>query len=257
MLAAHIDDSGSQGEGPVFVLAGYVADTNQWKRFSDQWQIALDIKPNLKVVKIQHALRLEEGWGRFKASQRDERMKRFASIIHRHVKMGVVAVAGWEDMRRIRDEFFPKERFPKGKFQPYAVLFHGLMSTLILRLHQKGIREKVDFVFDTQGALGRMAVEMFDHIYQDLPPELAAMVGGPPIHRDDEEVLPLQAAHTIAWLHRRHAHENNLNCDLGDWKPKQPYLRKLGEIPTLYTWFPYERLAPLFSRAQKTLSVGA
>jgi hypothetical protein len=36
MLVAHIDDSGTDGSGPVFLLAGYVADTNQWKRFSDQ-----------------------------------------------------------------------------------------------------------------------------------------------------------------------------------------------------------------------------
>jgi hypothetical protein len=188
---------------------------------------------------------------------RDERMKRFASIIHRHVKMAVVASAGWEDIRRIKNEFFPKNRFPKGKFQPYNVLFHGLMSSLIHQLYERGVREKIDFVFDMQGALGKMAVETFDRIWGELTPKLAALVGGRPIHRDDKEILPLQAAHTIAWLYRRYAQENNLSHDLCGWKPTQPYLKKLGQIPTMCTWFPYERLAPLFSVAVKTLAAKA
>jgi hypothetical protein len=102
-----------------------------------------------------------------------------------------------------------------------------------------------------------MAAGIFDALRHDLPAELAALVSGRPVHRNDEEVFPLQAAHTIAWLHRRYAHEYNLTCDLADWKPKQTYLKKLGEIPTLYTWYPYERLAKLLLRAQKELAAGA
>jgi hypothetical protein len=248
MLAAHIDDSGSQGEGPVFILAGYVADTEQWKKFSDQWQIALDLKPKLKIVKVQHAFRLEEGWGRFNAAQRDARLKRFSSIIHRHVKMGIVVSCGWDDLTKLKKEFFPK-----GGFQAYSILFNGLMSDLVRHLHMRGVREKIDFVFDEQGALGRMAVQIFENIWHDLPPELAQMVGGRPIHRDDEEVLPLQAAHTIAWVHRRDAHEHNRIDFPNGWKPTQRCLKKLGEIPTLYSWYPYERLERNFSLAQAEL----
>ena len=107
MLAAHIDDSGSQGEGPVFVLAGYVAYTDQWKKFSDQWQMALDTRPRLKVAKINHAVRLEEGWGRMNGKQRDERMKLFSAIIHRHVWSGIVVSSGWDDLRRLKREISP------------------------------------------------------------------------------------------------------------------------------------------------------
>jgi hypothetical protein len=252
MLTAYIDDSGSQREGPVFILAGYIAETERWKRFSDQWQIGLDLEPKLNVVKIQHALRFEEHWGRFNAAQRDKRLKRFASIIRKHVQMSVVVSSGWADLLRIKKEFFPK-----GKFHPYAILFQGLTATVVRHFYDRGVREKVSFVFDEQGALGRMAVGIFEAIWRDLPFELAELVAGRPIHRNDEEVFPLQAAHTIAWLHRRYAHEQNLTGDLGDWKPKQSYLKKLGEIPTLYSWYPYERLAGYFSRALKELAAGA
>lgn len=249
VLTAYIDDSGSQGEGPAFILAGYVADKEQWKAFAEQWQIALDLKPKLTIVKIQHALRLEEGWGRFNSQQRDERLKRFASIIHRHVKMGVVVSCGWDDLRRIKKEFFPKD-----KFQPYSILFNGLMGDVIKHLDWLGIQEQVDFVFDDQGASAKMAVQIFDAVLPDLPTRLTNFIASRPIHRSDDEVLPLQAAHTIAWLHRRHAQQRGLANDLGKWTPPLRILKKLGEIPTLYNWYPYERLAFNFSKARAELA---
>jgi hypothetical protein len=250
MLAAFIDDSGSQGEGPVFILGGYVANTNDWKRFSDQWQMALDLPPKLKLVKIQHALRLEEGWGRFKDTQRDERLKRFASIIHSHVMFSVLAVAGWDDLRRVKKEFAKY-----GKFTAYGILFHGLMAAIVHHLKNQKIKEKIDFVFDEQGLLGKMATADFDWYRDRLPPELGEFIGGRPIHRNDEEFLPLQAAHTIAWLYRRYAHENNLTGDLHTWMPSQACLRKLRKIPCLYQSFPYERLSEVLKEAAELRNV--
>jgi hypothetical protein len=256
MLAAHIDDSGSDGAGPVFVLAGYVADSNQWKRFSDQWQLALDLRPKLNPLKIQEALRFEELWGRSKQEDRDERLKRFASIIHKHVQFGIAISSGWDDLRRIKKEFFPKRKNEQ-RFEPYIVLFHGLMASLAAHLVRQRIQQKVDFVFDEQGALGHIALGQFDRIVDTLPSELIKFVAGRPIHRNDEEVLPLQAAHTIAWLIRRYAYENNLTGDLSGWKPTQPYFEKLGKISMLYDWYPYERLAESFDQARIELAKSA
>lgn len=243
MLVAHVDDSGSNGEGPVFILAGYVADTDQWKRFSDQWQMALDLRPKLKVLKIQHALRLEELFGRTKPKERDERLKRFASIIHRHVRFGIVAFASWEDIRRLKREFsIPKD-------MPYLLLYHQLMARVTTWIAENEIDKKVDFVFDEQGRLSKIAPATFAQMPPDIAPELQKLVGGPPIHRSDEQVLPLQAAHTIAWLVRRYAHENNLTGEaLSLWEPTQRYLGKLRDIDMLWSWTNYDRLAERLSR---------
>jgi hypothetical protein len=252
MLVAHIDDSGNNKQGPAFILAGYVATVQQWVKFSDQWQMAMDLKPKLDIVKVQDALRRENHWGRLTAAQRDERLKRFAAIIHKHVRMAVVASASWEDLKRIEQEFFPKATVRKEKFNPYCALFNGLAADLIRNLKRWGINEKIDFVFDEQGASGEMALRIFDDIWDDIPQEIKAMIGGRPIHRSDSDVLPLQAAHTIAWLHRRHAHETN-EVYFPKYKPSEPSLRKLGKIATLYCIYPYERLADYFSRAQARL----
>lgn len=245
MLAAHIDDSGSHGQGPVFVLGGYVANVTQWKKFSEQWQMALDLAPKLEVVKIQHALRLEEGWGRMRAKQRDERMKRFASIVHKHVMFSVIISSPWDGLRRIKKEFFST-----GKFPPYLLLVNMLMAVVVGRLKEARIREMVSFVFDEQGALSKASVEQFIRLRESLPAEAMAMIAGPPHFQDDKKVLPLQAAHNIAWLHRRFAAENNVTVgDLAGWQPKQPYLRKLRKIPTLYAYCPYELLHEVFTTA--------
>lgn len=261
MLAAHVDDSGSQGEGPVFVLAGYVADTDQWGRFSDQWQMSLDLSPKLSVFKIQQALRGEELWGRTKQTDREKRVKRFASIIQKHVQFGVSVSSGWDDLRRIQEEFFPKEELQRQhqKYHPYFILFHALMANVIHHLLRLKKNCQVDFVFDEQGALGHLAAEQFDWLVGTLPTHLAKYVAGRPIHRDDEKVLPLQAAHTLAWLIRRYADENNLTGDLSGWHPKESFLRKLraGPVPMLYTWYPYERLAEFFNQAKRELGKSA
>ena len=104
-----------------------------------------------------------------------------------------------------------------------------------------------------------MALEQFDSIVDTLPSHLVKYVGGRPIYRDDEEVLPLQSANTIAWLIRRYAGENNLTGDLSGWQPKQLFLRKLAprNIPMLYSWYPYERLAEFFNQAKAGLASSA
>lgn len=254
MLAAHIDDSGSNGQGPVFVLGGYVASVIQWKGFSEQWQMALDLPPKLKVVKIQHALRPEEGWARIRdPKQRNERIKRFASITHKYAHKGIVVSAGWNDLKRIKKEFLQR---PKEKLNPpfYLLLINVLMSRLLSELLQEGYRGQVDFVCDEQGALSEITVDQFNRMRATLPKELAQFIAGPPMFRDDEQVLPLQAAHNIAWLHRRFAAEHDVaDRPLADWIPEGKCLAKLKQIPTNYYHCSYDYMAAIFSLAKDKL----
>jgi hypothetical protein len=50
MLQAYVDASTEEGE--LFVLAGYIAPAEKWKRLSDDWQAELDRPQKLAVFKM-------------------------------------------------------------------------------------------------------------------------------------------------------------------------------------------------------------
>ena len=54
MLQAYIDDSGN-GDPPVYVLAGFVASSDEWEIFTDEWQALLDAPPRLEYFKMKEA----------------------------------------------------------------------------------------------------------------------------------------------------------------------------------------------------------
>src|SRR5262245_66278423 len=54
MLQAYVDDS-CLGEGPVGLLAGWIAPAADWARFSDDWDQALSMSPRLCYFKSSEA----------------------------------------------------------------------------------------------------------------------------------------------------------------------------------------------------------
>ena len=64
MLRAFIDDSGSGGDSPWYVLAGYVGTTEAWNAFDKPWREMLDDPPKLeyfKVVRLKVCVRTVNG----------------------------------------------------------------------------------------------------------------------------------------------------------------------------------------------------
>jgi hypothetical protein len=247
MLIAHIDDSGSNKQGPIMVLAGYVARLTRWMGFNEEWQTALDEKPKLAYFKIKEAIRLEEQFGRFKPEQRDDRVFKLCSIIQKYVDFGVVASFKWSVFQQAQSVA------PRTFFQPYGTLFHGMMSGVLNRILDADPYARLLFVFDEQGAAGHLASKIFDAIFPELNPrEQKALMGVS--HLSDQDVLPLQAADCLAWLMRRHAQDHpNCDEDLADWEPPKPYLEPLRPIPRLHTYYPIERFRNILRMHAKEL----
>ncbi len=65
-----------------------------------------------------------------------------------------------------------------------------------------GIDEPIDFVFDDESEKTRLA-GMWDMLKLSSSPEIRRNMGGEPIFRKDEKVLPLQAADLYAWWVRK------------------------------------------------------
>jgi hypothetical protein len=241
MLAAYIDDSGSEKQGPVMVLAGYVARFTRWMNFSDEWQTALDEQPKLAYFKLKEALRLEEQFGRLRPQQRDARVFKFCSIIRKYVDFGIVSSFRWADLEAVKKEF--PEEFP---LEGYSVLFNGTMSGVLNGILKDDPNARLLFVFDEQGTAGHLGTRIFDRMVDSLSPDEQKAIMGVS-HVDDKTVFPLQAADTLAWLMRRHAFSNP-NCanDLGDWRPEKPCLEPLRSIPRYHTHYPKKRFQSIF-----------
>jgi hypothetical protein len=248
MFAAYLDDSGSQKEGPVFVMAGFVAGWSAWMSFSEEWQAALDKEPKLTYFKVKEAIRLEEQFGRFTERERDERCRELFSVIERNVDFGVVASMRWYGYEKVR------KQYPTIPLFPYQLLVMGSMSTIMTQLFKAMPYPRIYYVFDDHKKEAPMAEESMDAILPLLlEKERQAHMGLS--HMDDAEILPLQAADSIAWLMRRHVFENR-NCamDLGDWKPNKGFLNPLAKIPKLFTHYPEERLKRLFEMYEEERS---
>lgn len=244
MLVAYFDDSGSQKQGPVMVVAGWVARVTPWIEFSDQWQALLDEKPGLGYFKLREASRCEEQFGRFRPKQRDDRVLKFLSLVRKYVAFGVVSSFNWSELKTAQKETTAMI------FDPYQVLFHGIMATVVYEVLKIDPNARILFVFDIQGAAGRRAEMILERVLPILPPRLRNAVMGVS-ELDDKEILPLQAADALAWMMRRHA-EKNPTCkpDLGDFFDYnvEPYLEPLrGHPPRVHTHYPIARFRKMIA----------
>ena len=240
MLICVLDDSGSNKEGPVFVLAGYAAPVSSWEGFSRRWQELLNKEPKLAYFKMKeaHGLRGEfKGW---RVEDRDARVMEFADVIKQTERaIGITSAIFWEDFRQVCAEF------PDVPLHPYDMLFHGSMAVLHGYCRRNGVKEKIDFVLDEQGKWAERAVRAYESSLPIFTDEEKQLMGKLPIHSSDKEFLPLQAADLIAWQTRRFCEENKEPDPLAPieaFTVNSTALRQLEKIETLYNTSGVERL---------------
>jgi hypothetical protein len=85
VLQAWFDESGKDGQTPVYLLAGYVADKETWKNFADEWQAELGREPRLPYLHVKEG-QLFKG---MTALERENRLLRFVEIIRQHKPLGI------------------------------------------------------------------------------------------------------------------------------------------------------------------------
>ena len=70
-VQAFVDDSGGKGHGTHFVLAGLIADAENWAQFSDAWHLCLGQDPAIAYFKMREATGLSGQFHRFSKPRRD------------------------------------------------------------------------------------------------------------------------------------------------------------------------------------------
>jgi hypothetical protein len=247
MLVSHTDDSGSDRQGPIFVLAGYVSTVNRWKDFSDAWDGALKSGPRpLPYFKMQHAAfsnkGVFKGWTK---SERDKKIMELANIVKSYAMFGVCAALWWDEFAAVQ------KKYPHYPINPYSLLFNYTMFLAITHVMHLKLEETIDFVFDEQGQDGRVAYQSYEFAKVTIPSGMLQYIAGPPSHKSDRIVLPLQAADMLAWQSRRFCAENEKHGkNFKDYK-FHPAMKFLDDIPMEQKTLDTRKLERFFAMLDK------
>ncbi|WP_213739653.1 DUF3800 domain-containing protein [Bradyrhizobium sp. dw_411] len=231
MLQAFIDDSGNDGRSPVFVLAGFIASADQWKVFSDEWDNILNPKIGFRmgVLKMADVYRNRVRGSRYKGlsdAERDARLKALIQLVNRHAMHGVVSVVPYELYNCIIKGNFNLQS-TNSLDRPYFLSFFGVMTRLFQITEKLNLGDKIEFIFDTQDNESKaILMSEYDRFISLAPDNIAALSGGYPSFKKDEESLPLQAADMLAWHIRKHYSDQDSGKDPTK-EPSNIYLANL------------------------------
>jgi hypothetical protein len=197
VLKAFIDDSGSGGDSPWVVLAGYVGTVEAWDLFDPQWRAVLNAPPRIEYFKASEAesLRTDGQWAGVTEGQRDAKLDALIKVIQRCAKRAVSI--------RVRQKHYDeviKGNVPPMWDNPYYFLFMGYIAvaTSIEKFFYND--EPTEFVFDNQEQFEKTS----DRLYRGMINyERFAGRAANVAYRNDKKILPLQAADLLAWQIRR------------------------------------------------------
>jgi hypothetical protein len=231
---AVIDDSGSEPQSRIFVLAGFAASANAWANFAVDWRAALDEPPKLEYFKMTEAANFggqfarDKGWDEAK---RDDRLISLTRIINKHACLLIHAAVRNDHFEKYIKSIPAPER-TLAIDSPYVLMFTQIILAMATGGDQVGIRDACDFIFDEQGAFSKEALAFWPKLKAllDISPrsDLGKFVGSPPIFRDDKTFLPLQAADLYAWQIRQHFSRNQILI-----MPPSRILRQFENLPAI------------------------
>lgn len=192
VLQGYIDDSGSDKRADKrLVLAGYIQTAEVWAAFSDDWALALAADRSLPSL---HMIKSFRG---FSDRERAQKLDKLAAVIAKHRPLSIEVSVSRKDYTEIL-----QANMPYDFRHPYFPCFVGVLQAVSQTLIEEGLSGPIDLIFDDQGNVGHSAVLWYSP-FKLADPKLAAILGGTPIFRSDEDVLPLQAADMLAWHVRR------------------------------------------------------
>lgn len=195
MIKAFADDSGSGGDSPWYVLAGYVGTVSDWIGFDPEWAGVLHASPRIEYFKSSEAESLK---GQFLGVSPDERNKKIEALIEvigRHTQRAIYVRTRQKDYNEVI-----KPNIPEIWDDPYFFLMPAFVSSVLTMEKHLGKQEPAEFVLDSSERLEKGALKLYGQL-QGLPQYAGRMVSV--LFRDEKVFLPLQAADLLAWQVRR------------------------------------------------------
>jgi len=197
MLQAFVDASG-KGDPNVLVVAGYVAQADEWAKFSQAWKEKLD-QAGMRRFKMNEMTRRPEIAGYF-----------YRTIEEHDILAAISCVFDTRGLVRFVDEFTTPSAATHNLKNPYLYASRQIIENLAMTQEKMGLHEPIDFIFDDEAEKARL-VPNWDWFRESLRPEVRRLVCNCPIFRNDEDFMPLQAADLWAWWVRKWFMDGNEN----------------------------------------------
>jgi len=199
MLKAFIDDSGSGGDSPWYVIAGYVGTVEAWDAFEGPWRNVLDGPPKLEYFKASEAesLRSEGQWSGISKDARNVRIDALIGVIQKFATRAIYVRMMQKDFNDVIKPYIPKKWD-----NAYFFLFMGFMAASTSIEKYVGEGQPIEFVFDCaeKKRIQDPSLLLYDQCM--TLPQFGGRVHN--IHYEDEKKFtPLQAADLLAWQIRR------------------------------------------------------
>lgn len=197
MLRAFIDDSGSGGDSPWFVLAGYVGTAESWDTFDSPWRAVLDGPPKLTYFKSSEAesLRPDGQWAGVTQVDRNQCIDSLIGVISKHALRSIYVRLRQSDYDEVIKPYVP----PMWR-NAYYFLFVGFLVAGVSTEKYGGVGRHVEFFFDSNQEVEKPSRKLYGQIA--ALPEFAGMIEDIQ-YKDEKILLPLQAADLLAWQVRR------------------------------------------------------
>lgn len=195
-VQAYIDDSGSGGDSPWFVLAGYTSSKEAWDRFDSAWFETLQLPPSIGVFKASQAESLKGGFAGFTRDQADAKIAALIRVIQGHAVRALHIRVKQKHYNRI----IRANGLPAIWDDPYYFLFMGLVSMAVSTEKHLGENDPVEFIFDSNQRLEapskRLRRQMDEiHLFANRIVDVR--------FQNDRDTPGLQAADLLAWQVRR------------------------------------------------------
>jgi len=228
ILQAYLDESGSRNQDVCFVLAGFIAPSEVWAQFSDEWQQCLDAPPKLDYFKMREAVANPTGaFKNWKRSEVQRKVCELVGIVKRHVRLGIhctIPIRGFYEIVAATDT---------GPFSnPYSMAFYAALAGVGWEALERNA-DGLDVIFDVQDKYSGFVKAAYPLMKKRAEPDLSRILPVEPMFKDDKQFLPLQAADMLAWLFR-----NAFNGRRTQWEWIATELMPvipMSEYSTIYT----------------------
>ena len=216
MLNAFFDGSGPGHNNGRYAMAGFVAFCPTWADIADDWARVRDETPAIPKFKL--SLSRSKEWRDQVGICEDQmgaKIERFSALVAPPKTLfSVVTSISESEFKQVIAETGvlgnKQLRSTLGKFTfktAYTFLFHNVVALTLDKIQRLGIvGDQVDLVFDRENELFDGANSLLRKTRRFFDPSFYAMLGDA-VQRDEDKVLPLQAADLIAGRVKDHCND--------------------------------------------------